>query len=224
MDLFLHTFFNPAVVERYFGAILAGALVTIKVAIGVIIAGIALGLLLAVIRSFRFWPASLLIVIFVDIFRALPPLLVIIFVFYGLPNVGIVLSGFVVLWLVLTLILAAFAEEIFWAGISAVPAGHWDAGASTGLSRLHVLLLIVLPQAVRLGIPPLTNRTIAITKNTALGSIIGVPEILGAASSAQAFSGNATPLIMGAVAYVLIFLPLVILARLLEKRFAWKVV
>jgi len=223
MDRFLQTFFNAAVMERYLGAVLNGALVTIQVALGVIVAGIALGLLLAVIRSFRFRPLNVLIVVFVDVFRALPPLLVIIFLFYGMPNIGIVLSGFAVLWLVLTLILAAFAEEIFWAGITSVPKGQWQAGYSTGLSRLQILFLIVLPQAVRLGVPPLTNRTIAITKNTALGSIVGVPEILSSASSAQAFSGNATPLMMGAIAYLAIFLPVVIVARMLETRYAWKV-
>ena len=83
-----------------------------------------------------------------------------------------------------------------------MPKGQWEAARSTGLSFLGTLAYIVLPQAVRLTVPPLTNRTIAITKNTALGTVIGVPEILNQATSAQSFSGNATPLMMGAIAYV----------------------
>ena len=70
--------------------------------------------------------------------------------------------------------------------------------------------------------PPTPTRTVAITKNTALGMVIGVPEILNQATSAQSFSGNATPLMMGAVAYVILFIPVVALGRFLETRFAWR--
>jgi polar amino acid transport system permease protein len=71
-------------------------------------------------------------------------------------------------------------------------------------------------------VPPITNRTIAITKNTELVTVIGVGEILNQATTAQAFSGNATPLMMGAVAYVILFIPVVVLGRLLETRFQWR--
>jgi len=128
----------------------------------------------------------------------------------------------VVLWLVLSTVLAAFAEEVFWAGITSVTRGQWLAARSTGLTALQTLAYVVLPQAVRLAIPPLTNRTIAITKNTALGSAIGVSEILGRATSAQAFSGNATPLTIGALLYLAIFLPLVVASRSLERRYGWR--
>ena len=79
-----------------------------------------------------------------------------------------------------------------------------------------------MPQAARITIPPLTNRTIAITKNTALGTVIGVPEILNQATTATSFAGSATPLMMGAVAYLVLFIPVVIFGRWLETRFAWK--
>jgi polar amino acid transport system permease protein len=81
---------------------------------------------------------------------------------------------------------------------------------------------VVLPQALRLTVPPITNRTVAITKNTALGTVIGVGEILNQATTAQSFAGNATPLMMGAVAYVILFIPVVVLGRFLETRFAWR--
>src|SRR6266705_1527897 len=128
----------------------------------------------------------------------------------------------VVAGLALGLVLGAFAEEIFWAGILSVRKGQWEAARSTGLGFAQTLLYVVLPQAIRLTVPPLTNRTIAITKNTALGSVIGVPEILNVATTTQSFIGNATPLTMGAVAYVLLFIPVVLLGRWLETRFAWR--
>jgi polar amino acid transport system permease protein len=83
-------------------------------------------------------------------------------------------------------------------------------------------LHVILPQAVRLTVPPLTNRTIAITKNTALGTVIGVPEILNQATTAESFSFNATPLMMAAIAYLVLFVPVVAAGRYIETRFAWR--
>ena len=219
---FLDTFFNWQVIERYFPAIMKGVVVTIEIAAAVVVTGILLGLALAVVRAFRVLAVNALIVVFVDMFRALPPLVLVLLVYFGLPNAGINLPSFAVLWLVLSLVLAAFAEEIFWAGILSIPKGQWEAARSTGLSFLGTLTYIVLPQAIRLTVPPLTNRTIAITKNTALGTVIGVAEILNQATTAQSFSGNATPLMMGAIAYVALFIPVVVLGRFLETRFAWR--
>ena len=77
--------------------------------------------------------------VFADVFRALPPLVIVLLVYFGLPNVGINLSSFAVLWLTLSLVLAAFCEEIFWAGIVSVPKGQWEAARSTGLTFLGTL-------------------------------------------------------------------------------------
>jgi len=222
LERFLDTFFNPAVIARYWPAIAEGFVVTVEIALLVVVTGIALGLFLAVLRSFRFWPFNALLVVYVDILRALPPLVLILLVYFGLPSVGVSLSGFVCIWLVLSLILSAFAEETFWAGITSVPAGQWQAARSTGLTNFQTLRHVILPQAIRLTIPPLTNRTIAITKNTALGTVIGVGEILNQATTAQSFSGNASPLMLGAIAYHILFVPVVIFGRWIETRFAWK--
>jgi len=219
---FLDTFFKPELIERYSPAIMKGVVVTVEVAAAVVVTGLALGLVLAIVRAFRVLPVSALIVVFADVFRALPPLVLVLLVYFGLPNVGINLPSFAVLWLVLALVLAAFAEEIFWAGILSVPKGQWEAARSTGLSFLATLTSVVLPQALRLTVPPITNRTVAITKNTALGTVIGVGEILNQATTAQSFAGNATPLMMGAIAYVILFIPVVVLGRYLETRFAWR--
>ena len=222
MNAFLETFFKPNLIAQYLPSILKGVVTTIEIALAVVITGLALGLALAVIRAFQVKPLNALIVVFVDMFRALPPLVIVLIVYFGLPNVGVSIPSFAVLWLVLSLVLAAFAEEIFWAGILSVPKGQWEAARSTGLTFLGTLGWIVLPQAVRLTVPPITNRTVAITKNTALGTVIGVPEILNQATTAQSFSGNATPLMMGALAYIILFIPVVALGRFLETRFAWR--
>jgi polar amino acid transport system permease protein len=219
---FIEVFFKWELIERYFPAIMKGVAVTIEIAAAVVLTGIVLGLVLAIARAFRFLPVSALIVVFADVFRALPPLVLVLLVYFGLPNVGISLPSFAVLWLVLSLVLAAFAEEIFWAGLLSVPKGQWEAARSTGLGFIGTLAYVVLPQALRLTVPPITNRTVAITKNTALGTVIGVGEILNQATTAQSFSGNATPLMMGAIAYVILFIPVVVLGRFLETRFAWR--
>ena len=219
---FLDTFFKWPVIERYFPAIMKGVVVTIEIAVAVVITGILLGLALAVVRTFRVRLLNATIVVFVDMLRALPPLVLMLLVYFGLPNVGVNVPSFAVLWLVLALVLAAFAEEIFWAGILSIPKGQWEAARSTGLGFVGTLAYVVLPQAIRLTVPPLTNRTIAITKNTALGTVIGVGEILNQATTAESFSGNASPLMMGAIAYLILFLPVVVFSRFLETRFAWR--
>ena len=222
MNAFLEAFFKPNLIAQYWPSILQGVVTTIEIAVAVVITGLLAGLVLAVIRALQVKPVNAAIVVFVDVFRALPPLVVVLIVYFGLPNVGISIPSFAVLWLVLSLVLAAFAEEIFWAGILSIPRGQWEAARSTGLGVVGTLAWIILPQAVRLTVPPITNRTVAITKNTALGTVIGVPEILNQATTAQSFSGNATPLMMGALAYIILFIPVVALGRFLETRFAWR--
>jgi polar amino acid transport system permease protein len=221
-ERFLESFFNPKLMLRYWPDIAQGMLVTVEIALAVLASGLALGLGLALARSYRIAPVSAAIVVFVDVFRALPPLVLILIIYFGLPSVGVNLSAFAVLWLVRSLVLAAFAEEAIWAGILSVRRGQWDAARSTGLGFGQALIHVVLPQAVRLAIPPLTNRTIAITKNTALGTVIGVGEVINQAQTAVSFSGNATPLMMAAVGYLAIFAPVVALGAFIEKRFAWR--
>ncbi|MCQ0969892.1 amino acid ABC transporter permease [Paracoccus sp. TK19116] len=221
-DRFAETFLNGEVLARYLPSILGGVWVTVELSLLIVVAGILLGTALACLRAYRIAPLSLLIVVFADVFRSLPPLVLILMGYFGLPNVGFTLSAFAVLFVILTLTLAAFTEEIVWAGITATPKGQWEAARSTGMGFSQTLVWVVLPQAVRMVIPPLTNRAIAITKMTALGSVIGVPDILNQATTAQSFSGNASPLLLASALYVLLFLPLVIASRRLEARFAWR--
>jgi len=221
-ERFLDTFLNLKVMAKYLPDILHGVVVTIELAVLVVVTGIAAGLALALARSLAIRPLNLLIVFVVDLFRALPPLVVIVLIYFGLPSVDLSPSGFVSTWLALALVLMAFSEEIFWAGITSIVKGQWEAARSTGLTYGQALFHVILPQALRLTIPPLTNRTIAITKGTALGSVVAVTEILGQASSAVSNSYNPSPLTMAAVAYLLLFVPVVVLGRRVEKRFGWK--
>ena len=108
MNAFLETFFKPNLIAQYLPLILKGVVTTIEIALAVVITGILLGLLLAVIRSFQIKLVNALIVIFVDMFRALPPLVIVLIVYFGLPNVGIIIPSFAVLWLVLSLVLMFF--------------------------------------------------------------------------------------------------------------------
>src|SRR5438105_7699642 len=137
--------------------------VTTYLGAAVVAAGLAAGLALAMARAFQFKPASFLSVLFADVFRALPPLVVIIVLFFAFPYVDLAMSAFSATWLALSLVLAAFAEEIFWAGILSVPKGQTEAARSTGMSRLQTLVYVILPQAVRLTLAPLTNRMIPTT-------------------------------------------------------------
>lgn len=219
---FAEVFLNTTVMAKYLPGIVSGFFLTVGLAVLVVITGIAAGLMLAVLRSLGVRPLNWLIIFLVDLFRALPPLVIIVLIYFGLPALDLSVGAFVATWASLSLVLMSFAEEIFWAGITAVPKGQWEAARSTGLTFLRALGWVVLPQAVRLTIPPLTNRTIAITKGTALGSVIGLAEILSQAQSAVSFSFNPSPLLLGAAAYLVLFLPVVVLGRWIETRFAWK--
>jgi polar amino acid transport system permease protein len=221
-ERFLEAFFNAKVMARYLPDILHGMVVTVELAALVIAAGLLAGLVLALLRSLGLRLLNLAILFVVDLFRALPPLVIIVFIYFGLPAVDVAPSGFVSTWLALTLVLTAFSEEIYWAGITSIAKGQWEAARSTGLSYGQTLLHVVLPQAIRITIPPLTNRTIAITKGTALGTVVAVSEILGTASSAVSNSYNPSPLTMAAAAYLILFVPLVVFGRWLETRMAWK--
>jgi len=222
LDRFLSSFFNAEVAARYVAPMIDGMLLTMGLGLCVIATGLVLGLALAVLRIQHVKLINGFIIAFADIFRALPPLVVIILLFFAFPYIELSMSAFTATWLALSLVLAAFTEEIFWAGMLAIPKGQWEAARSTGMGSWGTLVHVILPQAVRMTVPPLTNRTIAITKGTALGSVVALHELLNVSSSASSEAGNATPLVMGAVAYLILFIPFVVLGRWVETRFTWK--
>jgi polar amino acid transport system permease protein len=220
-DRFADTFLNAKVLAQYAPDILDGFFLTIWLAVLIVLAGLTAGLGLALLRALGVRVVNWLLIFVVDLFRALPPLVIIVLIYFGLPGIGLAPSGFVATWLSLSLVLMAFAEEIFWAGLTSIPPGQWEAARSTGLGFAATLRHVVLPQALRLTVPPLTNRTIAITKGTSLGSVVAVSEILAQAQSGVSLSGNPSPLTLGAAAYLVVFLPVVMLGRWIERRFRW---
>jgi polar amino acid transport system permease protein len=224
MDLkaLVFSFFNLEIALEYLPDILKGMMMTIELGLVVAVTGLFVGMALSVLRALQLKPLNFFIICFADIMRALPPLVVIMMLFFAFPYIQISMSAFTATWLALSLVLAAFVEEICWAGIVSVPKGQSEAARSTGLSWLQSMLYVVLPQAVRLTVAPLTNRVIAITKSTALGSVVGLSEVLNNSQSAMSNSGNATPLMLGAIGCLIIFIPVVLLGRWTETRFRWK--
>jgi len=220
---FFETFFNAEVAARYWPDIVAGMGITVGLAVAVSLAGLALGLALAILRALQRPWLSLPIVAFADIMRSLPPLVIIIVFYFAFPDIGVSMSAFTATWLALTLVLAAYTEESVWGGILSLPRGQSEAARSTGLTWWQSMSAVVLPQAFRIALPPLTNRVIAVSKNVALGSVVALSEVLNNAQSATSTAGNPTPLTMAAAAYLVIFVPAMLAARRLETRMQWRV-
>jgi polar amino acid transport system permease protein len=216
MHALADNFFNPQVLAQYGPTILGGFGVTVAVALLTILIGVGAGLILAIVRAMRFRAADIVITLFSDVFRTLPQLVIIVFVYFGLPYADIQLSPFSATVISLGAVLAACATEIFWAAIQAVPQGQWDAARSLGLGFFRILFLVILPQAIRIAVPLLTNRAISITKGTALGTAVSLPELLGRSESAMAIAANPSPLTLAAAFYLLFFVPLVVASRWLE--------
>lgn len=216
---FVSSFFNAEVISKYYPLILSGMGVTVQIGLAVVVTGLLVGFLLAFVRARGIGLLNAGIVAFADVLRSLPPMVAIILLFFAFPYIGISMSAFVATWLALSLVLAAFAEEIFWAGIQATPKGLMEAGRSTGMGWGQTMWYIVWPHALKLTIPPLTNRVIAIVKSTALGAVVGLADVLNNAQSAMSSAGSATPLMMCAIGSLVIFIPVVITGRYLERRF-----
>lgn len=220
MQELIHAFLNLDVIWRYLPDLLSGLLITLELSISVVTTGLVCGILLAMLRSNGWKLANFAIVLFADVMRALPPLMIIVIGFFGLPYLGIRMNGFVVAWASLSMVLAAFVEELVWAGMSALPKGQEEAARSTGLGRVQTLVYVVIPQALRMVIAPLTSRVIATIKNTSLASVVAVPDLLAEASAALGFSSNASPLMAAAVGYLIVLFPLVVFSRRLEAKFS----
>ena len=138
-------------------------------------------------------PVRFLTRVYIDVFRSIPLLVLLIIVYYALPFVGISLSPFLSAMSALTLVSGAYTAEIFRAGIEAIPKGQFEASAALGLSGRQTMADVILPQAVRIVIPPLTNNSINVIKDTALASVVAMPDLLKQATQAQALAANPTP-------------------------------
>jgi putative glutamine transport system permease protein len=163
------------------------------------------------------WPATT----YVELFRNIPLLVIIVFLFFALPKMGLVLSGFKAGVIGLGVYTAAFTSEAFRAGILAVDRGQIEAARASGLSGAQTLRYVVLPQALAIALPPLANVTIAMVKNSALVEPIGVADItLTTDKLADRTAHSFEFLGVAIVLYLLLNLPLAGVARRLERRAA----
>lgn len=215
---FIETFFNWDVLVRSMPLLLTGLKVTAQLGLVSILAGLVLGLIVALSRIYGLFALRIVAKIYIDIFRSIPLLVLLIVVYYALPFVGLRLSPFMSAVCTLTVVSGAYTAEIFRAGIEAIPKGQFEAADALGLGFRHTMLDVVLPQAVRIVIPPLTNNSINVIKDTALASVVAMPDLLKQATQAQALEANPTPLIVAAFIYIACLWPLVLLVGRLERR------
>ena len=187
-----------------------------------------LGLLLAVMKLSSIGPYRWFATGYVEFFRGVPALVVLFMVAYGIPNVfpgfsfpgdkyGMVMVG-------LGVTAAAYMAETFRAGIQAVPRGQLEAARTLGMSYPRTMVTIVLPQAFRIVIPPLTNELILLVKDSSLVYVVGVTaaqyELTKFSQDFLNRTVSPTPLLVGARCYLAITLPLSLLVRQLERRYA----
>lgn len=212
------TFLNGEVFVQTLPLLLRGLWTTVLLGLASIVLGLAGGLGLALTRLYAGPPFRLAAIGYIDVFRAIPLLVLLIVVYYALPFVGIRLPPFAAATAALSLVSSAYTAEIFRAGIEAVPRGQSEAARALGLRPWFVMAKVVLPQAVRIVAPPLTSNSINVLKDTALASVVAMPDLLKQATQAQALSANPTPLIAAAGIYLIMLLPLVRLVDMMQKR------
>jgi polar amino acid transport system permease protein len=215
---FTETFLNAEIFLRVLPLLLSGLWMTVQLALAAIVFGMPLGLLVAILRLYGPAPVRWLAVGFTDVFRALPMLILLILLYYALPFMGIRLSSFVSAVTALSIVLAAFSAEVFRAGIESIPRGQLEAARALGLHFSATMRHVVLPQAIRAVVPPLTGNCVGIVKETSLASVVALPELLKQGNDAQALTANPTPLIGVAAIYLVILWPLVRVLSRLERK------
>ena len=221
MDQIIQLFLNPAVVARFWPFLLHGLGTTLALSLVVVPAGLAGGLVVALLYNAHRRPLSWLVTAYVDFFRAFPPLVLLLFLYGGLPFLGVDLPLFGTVALAFLLNTSSYYGEIFRAGIESIPRGQTEAARSTGLSAWQTLCWVILPQAVRNVLPDLIGNTVEVIKLTTLASVVGFTELLNNARNAQALTYNATPVVVAALLYLALLWPLVrLLSRLEHKSIA----
>nr|WP_272903094.1 amino acid ABC transporter permease [Xenorhabdus sp. Sc-CR9] len=199
----------------------AGLTFTIPLTLITFALGISLGFIVALIRLYGPKPMVAVVRFYVWLIRGTPLLVQLFLIFYALPSVGITLEAFTSAVIGFTLNVGAYTSEVIRAALISVPKGQWEASHSIGMSWWQSLRRIVLPQAARVSIPPLSNTFISLVKDTSLASVITVPEMFLAAQRIAAVTYQ--PLILyteAAILYLLLSSVLSALQVRLEKKFA----
>ncbi|MGQ9586068.1 MAG: amino acid ABC transporter permease [Anaerolineae bacterium] len=218
MEALIYKFFNWEIMAKSAPYLLDGAWTTIKLTLLAEVLSVVVGLICAMIRVSRLPVIKAPIVFYVDLFRATPLLVQIIIIFYALPDIGILLGRYEAAMLALTLHNGAYVTEIIRAGIESIHRGQMEAARSLGLTYLQAMRKVILPQAFRQVLPPLTNSFIDLLKATSLVSVIGFVELLKQGRQLQNWLANSTPLTGAAILYFVMLWPLIRLAGRLEAR------
>ena len=210
--------------DRYKDALPAfgrAAIVTMQVSITAMILAITLGLTLAITRVFApKWVASIA-TLYIEVVRGTPVLIQLFFIFYGLPSIGVKFSPFWAGAVGLGLNYAAYEAEIYRSGLFAIPRTQWESALALGMTRWQAMKEVILPQAVRVVIPPITNDFISLLKDSSLVSIITMVDLTKAYGQISAtYYDYFGPGIIVAIIYLLLGLPFVRFARYTEKRLA----
>lgn len=205
--------------RTYLPLLLKSAVVTIEISLLAMALAIIFGLGLALIRLYGIAPLKWLAVAYIEVIRGTPLLIQLYLIYYGLPNIGIRLNAFVAAVLGLGLNYAAYEAENYRAGIQAIPRGQMEAALSLGMGRWLALRSIIIPQAVRIVIPPVTNDFIALFKDSSLVSVITMVELTKEygllAMTTYDFIGLG---LMTAAIYFALSYPVSLLARHLERK------
>ena len=217
---FLDVFLNLEIMARALPMLLRGLWNTILLGASTVVLGTLLGVLVCLVRLYAWPPFRALAVFYIDILRAMPVLVLLILVYFALPFAGraFVLDPFPAALLTLTLAMGAYTAEVVRAGIQAVAKGQFEASAALGLSFWTTMRKVILPQALRLVIPPHVSNCVSVVKDTALATVVTMPELMRQAQDAQALFANPTPLIGAAAIYVVLLWPLVRFTAWLEAR------
>lgn len=220
MEAIRQQFFNFSIMEQAFPLILAGLKQTIIICLIVIPLGLAGGLAFALSSLSRFRTVRWTAIAWIDFFRAIPPLVLLIFIYAGLPFAGFRPSPMTAVAIAFFLNTSSYYGEIYRAGIESVGLGQWDAARSTGLRGYQTLIYVVLPQAVRNVLPDLVSNTVEVVKLTSIASVVALPELLYSADMARSVTFNSSPIVLAAAIYLAMLWPVVRLISLLERRIA----
>jgi len=220
MEALVQQFFNVDIMVRTWPLLLKGLGMTLTVCAIVIPLGLAGGLAVALMATARNRALRWTVVPLVDFFRAVPPLVLLIFIHTGMPFAGVELSAFQSVSIAFLLNNSAFYGEIYRAGLESVGAGQREAARSTGLSAFQANVWVVIPQAVRNVLPDLLSNTIEVVKLTSLASVVALPELLYSADMARSVTFNASPIVLAALIYLVLLWPVVRLLSRLENRVA----
>ena len=210
-----------------FPRLLGGAAMTVCLTVLGFLLAMAIGLPVATARLYGPAPLRWLAIVYVEFFRGIPVLLLLYFLYYSLPDlevalhlpISLKLNAFVVGVIGFGLNYGAYEAEIYRAGISSIPLGQWEAGASLGMSPLRIFRRIILPQAIKVILPPMTNDFVALFKDTSVVSVIAVSELMKmyqimAADHLQYVEIGLTTMAL----YLIMSVPLAQLSRYLERR------